>query len=135
MVDKISDHEKKMLEMQYLLKENTMYMEDTFKDLENWTSEIKEKEKKVLQDPNYLKNQNKVCSLHDFFFIIFLVECYLNLKGLPPIRALAETKKKRKVKKEKKAGEEVKPKPKKLNSYDYRSWDKIDVVSYFILKN
>jgi hypothetical protein len=59
------------------------------------------------------------------------------LKGLPPIRALATTKKKKKVKKEKKPEDESKLKPKKLNSYDYRAWDKIDVVkqsfAYFFL--
>jgi hypothetical protein len=108
----LSEHETKMLQLQYQMKENNLYMEDTFKDLDSWTKEIKEKEKKVLEDPNYLKNQNK---------------------GLPPIRALATTKKKKKVKKavtdnHNKHEQEAKPKTKKLNSYDYRSWDKIDVV-------
>jgi hypothetical protein len=79
MVDKLSSQEKKMLEMQYLLKENNLYMEDTFKDLENWTSEIKEKEKKILEDPTYLKNQNKVAQFFGFYlkFIRSFNQVYL----------------------------------------------------------
>ena len=60
MVSKLSDYEKKMLEMQYQIKQNNLYMEDTFKELENWTNEIKEKEKKILENPNILKTENKV---------------------------------------------------------------------------
>jgi hypothetical protein len=39
-------------------------MEDCFKDLESWTQDIKIKEKKVLEDPNYLKSANKVSFKH-----------------------------------------------------------------------
>ena len=46
--------------MQYQIKQNNLYMEDTFKELENWTNEIKEKEKKILENPNILKTENKV---------------------------------------------------------------------------
>lgn len=55
-----SDYEKKLIEMRYQMQENQLYMQDTFKDLENWTNDIKEKEKKVLEDPSILKNSNKV---------------------------------------------------------------------------
>jgi hypothetical protein len=60
MAAKISDYEKKMIEMRYQMQENKVVMEDCFKDLENWTQDIKVKEKKVLEDPNYLKTVNKV---------------------------------------------------------------------------
>ena len=50
---------------------------------------------------------------------------------MPPIRSLATTKKKKKVKKPKdEAADSSKSttgKTKKLNSYDYRAWDKLDV--------
>lgn len=53
-------------------------------------------------------------------------------KGLPPIRNLV-TKKKKKKKKEaksdaKKEEEKNKSNKSKLNSYDYRAWDKLDIV-------
>jgi hypothetical protein len=60
-MSKPSDYEKKLLEMQYHLKENNLYMEDTFKDLENWTKEMAVKEKKIIENPNLIKNENKVC--------------------------------------------------------------------------
>ena len=60
MAAQISDYEKKMIEMRYQMQENKVVMEDCFKDLENWTQDIKVKEKKVLEDPNYLKTVNKV---------------------------------------------------------------------------
>ena len=50
---------------------------------------------------------------------------------MPPIRTLATTKKKKKVKKPKDEATEnaskTTSKTKKLNSYDYRAWDKLDV--------
>ena len=106
-----SDYEKKLIEMQFQMKENQLYMEDAFKDLDSWTSEIKEKEKKLLENPDSVKTSSS--------------------KQLPPIRTLA-TKKKKKKKKTTKAEsvvqEETKKKEKKLNIYDYRAWDKLDVV-------
>lgn len=57
---KLSDYEKKMIELQYQLKENNMYMEDCFKDLDSWANDMKEKEKKILENPDYIKTQNKV---------------------------------------------------------------------------
>ncbi|CAF0714457.1 unnamed protein product [Brachionus calyciflorus] len=100
----MSDYEKKMIELQFQMKENQTYMHDCFEDLESWTKDIKEKEKKILEEPNSIKNSNK---------------------GLPPIRAIATTKKKKK--KTKKDQVETSQKQKKLASYDYRAWDKIDV--------
>ena len=56
----MSEYEKKMIEMQYQMRENQSYMKDTFLDLENWTNDIKEKEKKILENPDSVKNSNKV---------------------------------------------------------------------------
>ncbi len=39
-----SEYEKKLVNMQYQMKENQAYLTDYFKDLENWTSEVKKKE-------------------------------------------------------------------------------------------
>jgi hypothetical protein len=57
---KMSDYEKKLLEMQYLLKENNNYMQDTFADLENWSKDMKEKEVKLKENPEIAKISNKV---------------------------------------------------------------------------
>ena len=60
MSTKTTDYEKKLIEMRYQMQENQVSMDDCFKDLESWTQDIKVKEKKILEDPNYLKNTNKV---------------------------------------------------------------------------
>jgi len=49
MAANISDYEKKLMEMQYHMKENQLYMQDYFDDLDKWTSEMKTKEKEVLE--------------------------------------------------------------------------------------
>ena len=111
-----SDYEKKLIEMQLQMKENQLYMEDCFKDLDSWTKDIKEKEQKLLENPESVNTSSK---------------------ELPPIRTLATTSKKKKKKKKsvKQVGEETgketknETKKKKLHSYDYRAWDKLDVVS------
>ncbi|RNA24185.1 RNA polymerase II-associated 3-like [Brachionus plicatilis] len=103
MASKVGEYERKLVEMQYQLKENNAYMQDCFQDLESWTKDIREKEKKVLENPELIKNSNK---------------------GLPPIRNLvAPKKKKKKLKKDKSSSQATK----KLSSYDYRAWDKLDV--------
>jgi dynactin complex subunit len=65
---KMTDYEKKLLEMQYLLKENNTYMQDTFADLENWSKDMKEKETKLKDNPDIAKISNKVIQL--FFYRI-----------------------------------------------------------------
>lgn len=107
-----SEYELKMLNLQMGMRQNQAQMQDTFKDLDSWTQDIKVKEKKLLEDPDSIKNANK---------------------GLPPIRSLAATKKKKKVKK---ATDEENPSKKKLNEKtknalprDARAWDKLDVVT------
>lgn len=57
----MSDYEKKLLEMRLQLQENQAYMQDAFGDLESWTKEIKEKEKKLLENPDSIKKNSKVC--------------------------------------------------------------------------
>ena len=42
-----SDYEKKLVEMQLQMKENQLYMKDYFEDLDKWSGEMKEVEKKV----------------------------------------------------------------------------------------
>lgn len=112
MASNIGDYEKKMLEMRLQLQENQAYMQDAFGDLEKWTQEIKEKEKKIIENPDSVNST----------------------KGLPPIRNLVTKKKKKRVVKKEggdggAGGGEVKKPPKqKINSYDYRSWDKLDIV-------
>jgi hypothetical protein len=46
-----SDYEKKMIGMQFQLKENQQYLTDAFKDLENWSSDMKVKEEKLINEP------------------------------------------------------------------------------------
>ncbi|RNA44300.1 tyrosine- kinase transmembrane receptor ROR1-like isoform X1 [Brachionus plicatilis] len=67
----LQDMEEQVLESH----ENNAYMQDCFQDLESWTKDIREKEKKVLENPELIKNSNK---------------------GLPPIRNLVAPKKKKK---------------------------------------
>lgn len=93
------------------MRENQSYMTDAFADLENWSEEMKVKEKEIIQNPESAKISNK---------------------GLPPIRSLNTTKKKKKkVKESDKQGKDTKKaeksNTKKINSYDYKSWDKLDV--------
>ena len=51
-----------MIELQFQMKENHLYMEDAFKDLESWTQDIKEKEKKILENPEIVKVSSKVAA-------------------------------------------------------------------------
>jgi len=104
-----TDYELKMLNLQMGMRHNQTQMQDTFKDLDSWTQDIKVKEKKLLNDPDSIKNQNK---------------------GLPPIRSLATTKKKKKVKKTTDEDNQSKKNSAKKNSAlprDARAWDKLDV--------
>ena len=47
-----SEYEKNLINMQFQLRENQVAMADTFKDLENWSEEMKVKEKKLLEADN-----------------------------------------------------------------------------------
>ena len=57
---------------------------------------------------------------------------FLHVQNLPPVRGSLNKKrkkKKKKVVKEEEKNDDDKPKDKRLSGYDYRSWDKFDVVS------
>jgi hypothetical protein len=101
-----SDYEKKMVEMQFQLRENQQYLSDAFKDLENWSGDMKVKEEKLIDNSNRNDNSDK---------------------PLPPVRNLATVKKKKKIKKTSK-NETNDKKTTKIKAYDYRNWDKFDVV-------
>ena len=49
---------------------------------------------------------------------------------LPPVRSLATVKKKKKTKKNSDATKKSETKEQKIKGYDYRNWDKFDVVNY-----
>ncbi len=55
-----SEYERKLIDMQLGMRENQMEMKDTFAELENWSKEIKVKEKKLLEDPDSFKESKKV---------------------------------------------------------------------------
>ena len=49
---------------------------------------------------------------------------------MPPVRSLATVKKKKKTKKNSDATKKSETKEQKIKGYDYRNWDKFDVVNY-----
>ncbi len=57
MAANISDYEKKLMEMQYHMKENQLYMQDYFDDLDKWSNEMKTKEKEVLEKSSSSKDK------------------------------------------------------------------------------
>ncbi|KAL4227099.1 RNA polymerase II-associated protein 3 [Mactra antiquata] len=100
---KPSPHEDKMLNLQYQMKQNNADLQNFLKDLDNWEEEVKQ----IDQDLKSKKTKNTEES------------------ALPPVRNSLDKKKfKKKVKK--KEGSDG-SKPKRISSYDYRSWDKFDV--------
>jgi hypothetical protein len=119
-----SDYEKKMIGMQFQLKENQQYLTDAFKDLENWSSDMKVKEEKLINESVNTETDKvrggKIC-------FRFLFDKNINFKYLPPVRALATSKKKKKVKKN---NDKIKENGQKIKAYDYRKWDKFDVVRF-----
>jgi RNA polymerase II-associated protein 3 len=100
-----SDYEKKLIEMQFQLRENQSYMSDTFKELEDWSTEMKQKEDKLKAEA---KEKHKTSMI-------------------PPVRSLAQVKKKKKVKKVTDDNKNQVKKSQKIRGYDYRAWDKLNV--------
>jgi len=98
-----SEYERKLIDMQYQMRENNSYLNDYMKDLNAWTDEIKTKEETLK------KNANSTSS---------------TTKDLPPIRNFIEPPKPKKTSKKKNPS---KPTSSSISSYDYRSWDKFDV--------
>jgi hypothetical protein len=60
-----SEYEKKLINMQYQMKENQAYMTDYFKELETWTDEVKKKEENLKKSGT---TQEKVCPRFGGFF-------------------------------------------------------------------
>ena len=100
-----SEYERKLIDMQYQMRENNAYINDYVSDLNSWTDDIKKKEASLKATTT------------------------TSTKDLPPVRNFVEPPKpKKKSKKIKKATTE-KPTStsSKIQAYDYRSWDKFDV--------
>ncbi|CAF0784426.1 unnamed protein product [Rotaria sordida] len=95
-----SEYERKLIDMQYQMRENNAYLNDYMKDLNVWTDEIKKKEET-------LKNTTSSTT-----------------KDLPPIRNFIEPPKPKKKSKKKNLSTKTSS---SIHSYDYRSWDKYDV--------
>ena len=55
-----SEYEKNLIKMQYQMRENQAYMNDAFADLDNWSQEMKVKEKEIKENPDIVKISNKV---------------------------------------------------------------------------
>lgn len=100
-MSKKSAYEDKMLDLQFQMKQNNEDLKSFLQDLDKWEAEMKQIDS-TLKDKKPTEEQK-----------------------LPPVRNSLEQKKfKKKVKKK---AEDTKSKPKRISSYDYRSWDKFDV--------
>ena len=97
-----SDYERKLIEMQYQMRENNAHLGDYISDLNSWTEDIKKKEASL-----------KATSTS-------------STKDLPPVRNFVEPPKPKK-KSKKKTSTEKPSAPSTIRAYDYRSWDKYDV--------
>lgn len=100
-MSKKPENEDKMLNLTYQMKQNNEDLKSFLEDLDSWEAEMKQIDSK-LKDKKQIEEQK-----------------------LPPVRNSLEKKKlKKKVKKKK---DDSQSKPKRISSYDYRSWDKFDV--------
>ncbi|CAF3541444.1 unnamed protein product [Rotaria sp. Silwood1] len=98
-----SEYERKLIDMQYQMRENNSYLNDYMKDLNTWTDEIKQKEE------NLKNSANTTSSI---------------IKDLPPVRNFIEPTKPKKKSTKKNSSTKTSS---SIRSYDYRSWDKYDV--------
>jgi len=96
-----SEYERKLIDMQFQMRENNAHLDDYMKDLNSWTDDIKKKEQN-------LKNSSTTT------------------KDLPPVRNFIEPSKPKKKSKKKTTTTTAK-KSASIRSYDYRAWDKFDV--------
>ncbi|KAK3104066.1 hypothetical protein FSP39_024146 [Pinctada imbricata] len=96
--------EEKMIQLQYQMRENQHELDAFLKDMNSWEDDIKKKENELGQEKPMEEK-------------------------LPPVRNSLQKKKKKRVKTKQ---AEEKPKPKKLSGYDFRAWDKLDVVSILL---
>ncbi|XP_045165225.2 RNA polymerase II-associated protein 3-like [Mercenaria mercenaria] len=97
----VSQHENKMLNLQLQMKQNNEDLKNFLSDLDNWEEEMKQIDSKMKEKKQTEKTE------------------------LPPVRNSLEKKKLKKKVKKRKDGTDAKPK--RISSYDYRSWDKFDV--------
>ena len=98
-----SEYERKLIDMQYQMRENNSFLDDYLKDLDSWTNDMKKKE-------NTLEKAEETT--------------ITTSKDLPPIRNFVEPPKpKKKIKKKTMNSKNSSA----IRSYDYRSWDKFDV--------
>lgn len=97
-----SEYERKLIDMQYQMRENNAYFNDYLTDLNAWTDEMKQKERKLKDSSNSTTTT----------------------KDLPPVRNFIEPAKPKKRSKKKSATTKTSS---SIKSYDYRSWDKFDV--------
>jgi tetratricopeptide (TPR) repeat protein len=98
-----SEYERKLIDMQYQMRENNSYLNDYMTDLNSWTDEIKKKEETLKTATNSTSS---------------------SIKDLPPIRNFIEPPKPKKKSKKKNPSTKTSS---SIPSYDYRSWDKYDV--------
>lgn len=99
----VSDHEKKMVQLQHDMRNSQKDLADFLSDMTSWEDEIKQKEKQLLS-----QKQNTD-------------------ESLPPVRNSLYKKKKKKKQRQKEELNGTAGKPKRISGYDYRSWDKFDV--------
>ncbi|CAL1541777.1 unnamed protein product [Lymnaea stagnalis] len=96
----ISEHEKKMLDLQTQVRQNQSELQDYLSELNHWENDIKKKEEQL----KAVKSDK--------------------IQELPPVRNTIHKKKLKKKKKDKPADQN---KPKKISGSDFRAWDKFDV--------
>jgi tetratricopeptide (TPR) repeat protein len=97
-----SEYERKLIDMQYQMRENNSYLNDYMKDLNSWTDDIKKKDENIKNTANTTTTT----------------------KDLPPIRNFIPPPKPKKKSKKK----NLPPRPtSSIHAYDYRAWDKYDV--------
>ena len=58
-----------------------------------------------------------------------IIACIYLIQHLPPVRSTVSSSQRRKRKKKKDVTSAKSSKPRRIDSYDYNSWDKFDVVS------
>ncbi|CAF3787883.1 unnamed protein product [Rotaria socialis] len=96
-----SEYERKLIDMQYQMRENNSYLTDYLKDLNSWTDDIKKKEENLKTTANSTST----------------------IKELPPVRNFVVPP--RPKKKSKKNNSSTKTSS--IRSFDYRAWDKFNV--------
>ena len=100
-----SEYERKLIDMQFQMRENNAYLDDYMKDLNSWTDDIKKTEETLKTTSNSTSTT----------------------KDLPPIRNFIAPPKPKKKSKKKDLPPPTTTASSSIHAYDYRSWDKYDV--------